>query len=422
MKILILGAGGREHAIGWKLSQSAHEPLLFFAPGNGGTLALGESIDIDPVNVDAVVEAARRLSVDLVIVGPEGPLVAGVADALRLAGFAVVGPNAKAAQLEGSKAFAKDFMVRHGVPTAEYRLLHRHQAEEARQWLSQQEKGVVLKADGLAAGKGVFVCQSPAQAQDALAQLWDENRLGSAADVVVAEELMQGPELSIMVAIDGKNFRSLPPAKDFKRALDGDLGPNTGGMGAVSPVPDYDTLELSLIESRFVEPTVKGMLSDGLEFRGFLYLGLLRSRRGIRLLEYNVRLGDPETQVILPRIETDFVDFCMAIANADLAKTRLEIRIDAHVAVVLTAAGYPGDYRKGMPITGVEAAGASDHTLIFHAGTKLNGNSLEANGGRVFTVCAAGTRIQDARRKAYEAAAMIQYDGKSYRSDIADGL
>lgn len=422
MKILILGAGGREHAIGWKLSQSDHEPQLFFAPGNGGTSALGESVDIDPVDATAVVDAARRLSVDLVIVGPEAPLVAGVADALRAAGFAVVGPNAKAAQLEGSKAYAKDFMVRHGVPTAEYRLLHRDQAEEAREWLRLQDKGVVLKADGLAAGKGVFVCQTPSQADEALTQLWDGNKLGRASDVIVAEELMQGPELSIMVAIDGPNFRSLPPAKDYKRAYDGDLGPNTGGMGAISPVPDYDTLEISLIEDRFVAPTVKGMQADGLEFRGFLYLGLMRSRKGIRLLEYNVRLGDPETQVILPRIETDFVDFCMAIANADLAKTRLEMRIDAQVAVVLTAEGYPGDYSKGMPITGVEAAGASDHTLIFHSGTKLDGHSLLTNGGRVFTVCAAGTRIQDARRKAYEAVAMIQYDGKSFRTDIADGL
>lgn len=422
MKILILGAGGREHAIGWKLSQSDHEPQLFFAPGNGGTSALGESVDIDPVDATAVVDAARRLSVDLVIVGPEAPLVAGVADALRAAGFAVVGPNAKAAQLEGSKAYAKDFMVRHGVPTAEYRLLHRDQADEAREWLRHQDKGVVLKADGLAAGKGVFVCQTPSQADEALTQLWDGNKLGRASDVIVAEELMQGPELSIMVAIDGPNFRSLPPAKDYKRAYDGDLGPNTGGMGAISPVPDYDTLEISLIEDRFVAPTVKGMQADGLEFRGFLYLGLMRSRKGIRLLEYNVRLGDPETQVILPRIETDFVDFCMAIANADLAKTRLEMRIDAQVAVVLTAEGYPGDYSKGMPITGVEAAGASDHTLIFHSGTKLDGHSLLTNGGRVFTVCAAGTRIQDARRKAYEAVAMIQYDGKSFRTDIADGL
>ncbi len=422
MKILILGAGGREHAIGWKLSESDHVPELLFAPGNAGTQALGQSLDLDPTDVSSVVAAAQAHAVDLIIVGPEAPLVAGVADALRAAGFQVVGPNRAAAQLEGSKAFAKAFMREFGIPTAEYRLLHRDQESEAHTWLAEQTHGIVLKADGLAAGKGVFICRNPNQAFEVLDQLWKHNSLGAAADIIVAEELLVGPELSIIVAVDGINFRTLPPAKDYKRAYDGDLGPNTGGMGAVSPVPDYDTLELSLIESRFVEPTIKGLQARGLNYRGFIYLGLLRSRKGIRLLEYNVRLGDPETQVLLPRIETDFVDFCVAIAQGRLADIRLEMRIDAVVGVVLTAAGYPGAYPTGMPITGLDRAAALDHTLVFHSGTRREGDQILTAGGRVLTVCAAGTRIEDARRKAYEAASLIDFEHKTFRTDIADGL
>jgi phosphoribosylamine--glycine ligase len=422
MKILILGAGGREHAIGWKLSESHHHPQLLFAPGNAGTQALGQSLDLNPKDVPAVVAAAQTYAVDLVIVGPEAPLVAGVGDALRAAGFDVVGPNRAAAQLEGSKAFAKSFMQEFGIPTADYRLIRRDNEAEARAWLAERTQGIVLKADGLAAGKGVFVCRTPQEALAALDQLWTENRLGTAADVVVAEELLVGPELSIIVAVNGPNYRILPPAKDYKRAYDGDLGPNTGGMGAVSPVPDYDTLELSLIESRFVEPSVKGLVSRNLDFRGFLYLGLLRSRKGIRLLEYNVRLGDPETQVLLPRIETDFVDFCRAIARGGLSGMRLEIRIDAVVGVVLTAEGYPGSFQTGMVIMGLDQAQALDHTHIFHSGTRLDGEQVVTAGGRVLTVCASGTRIEDARRKAYQAASLIHFEHKSLRTDIADGL
>lgn len=419
MRILIIGGGGREHAIGHALSLSGRRPELYFAPGNAGTATIGTNIPIAPDDIDALRRFAQEHAIDLTIVGPEVPLVKGIVDLFEAESLPIVGPTAAAARLEGSKAFAKAFMARHRIPTAEHRTFSRSQYDEARAYVEGHGAPIVLKASGLAAGKGAIVCASEDEARHALDAVLLSNDFGSAGDELVVEECMEGEEASVFVLTDGISHRTLLPAQDHKRIGEGDTGPNTGGMGAYAPAPVMDDALMHRVDAEIVRPTLTAMADEGHPYRGILYVGLMMTEQGPRVIEYNCRLGDPEAQAVLPMMENDAVEVFEAIAHRRLDQVSLRSRSGSAATVVMASGGYPGRYSKGHEIRGLETVRGLDDVLIFHAGTTTDeAGRVVTSGGRVLSVTAVAPTLSDAISRAYEAANHIEFEGKYLRRDI----
>lgn len=413
--ILLLGSGGREHALAKKLAESPRCGTLYIAPGNGGTLQEGVNVALAEDDPEAVAAFAREEGLGLVVIGPEAPLVAGVADAVRAAGIACFGPGAEGAQMEGSKRFSKELMERAGIPTAAYGSFTDEEAALA--YVREQGAPLVVKADGLAAGKGVVVATEQGQAEEAVRECF-AGAFGDAGSTVVIEECLTGPECSLLAFTDGKTVRPMATAQDHKRALEGDRGPNTGGMGVYSPVPIVTDEELAVMKQVMVD-TVAELAAEGIDYRGCLYGGFMLTPEGPKVLEFNARFGDPETQVILPRLENDLVDVMLACAEQRLDEVELSWRDEWAVAVVLTSAGYPGSYEKGKVITGIEDADALDGVTVYHAGTAVtDAGELVTSGGRVLAVTALGDTFEAARDLAYAACEKIDFEGKTLRHDI----
>ena len=415
INILLLGSGGREHALAVKLAESPRCGELYIAPGNGGTLEVGENVALDENDPAAVAEFARETNCGLVVIGPEAPLVVGVADAVRAAGIPCFGPGEAGAQMEGSKKFSKELMVRANIPTAAYGDFT--DEESALAYVREQGTPLVVKADGLAAGKGVVVAATLEEAEEAVRACFS-GAFGDAGQTVVVEECLTGPECSLLAFTDGKTVRPMATSQDHKRALEGDRGPNTGGMGVYSPVPIVTEAEHAEME-RIMEATVAELAAEGIDYRGCLYGGFMLTPEGPKVLEFNARFGDPETQVILPRLENDLVEVMLACANQTLDQIELSWHPEWAVSVVLTSAGYPGSYEKGKVITGIEDAVAMEGVTVYHAGTAVNeAGELVTAGGRVLDVTALGETFEAARDLAYEACNKISFEGKTLRRDI----
>ena len=419
MKILILGSGGREHALAWKLAQSERSEQIFIAPGNPGTSEIGENVPIAVSDFEALHEFVKEKGIEMMVVGPEEPLVKGVYDYFRghddCADLMIVGPSKAAAKIEGSKAYAKKFMEKYGIPTANALEVTKENFQEGIDLINETDPPIVLKADGLAAGKGVIICQSREQARVELGLMIGENKFGEASDKVLIEEFLDGFEFSVFVLTDGEHFKILPTAKDYKRVGAGDTGLNTGGMGAISPPPFVDKQLLENVISRIAWPTVRGLKEEGVEYKGFIFCGLISVDGDPYVIEYNCRLGDPETQVVLPRIESDLVDLFEHVAKGTLDKTEVKIANRHAATVVMASGGYPEDYEKGKVIQGIDAVSGS---LVFQAGTKTMEDDLLTNGGRVLSVTSYGLSISDALDTCYKNIDRIDFDKKYYRSDI----
>jgi phosphoribosylamine--glycine ligase len=416
LRVLLLGGGGREHALAWKLAQSPVLGRLYAAPGNPGIAQVADCVPVRADAVDAVIEVARRERIDLTVVGPEAPLALGVADALEARGCPVFGPSRAAAELESSKAFAKAFFMRHGIPTARFGVFDA--PAPARAFARELGGRVVVKADGLAAGKGAIVCEDAAAADRALADLLERRVLGDAGARVVVEEFLDGEEVSVFALTDGRAVCPLAAAQDHKAVFDGDRGPNTGGMGAYSPAPALGEALAAEIRRGILEPTVAGMAAEGRPYRGVLYAGLMLTAAGPRVLEYNVRFGDPECQVLMLRLAEDLLPLCRAVAEGRGLPPAAAWRPDAAVCVVVASGGYPGEYRVGLPIDGIERAEAHPGVTVFHAGTARRDGRLVTAGGRVLGVAAVGADVAAAVARAYAATAEIRFDGMHYRRDI----
>jgi phosphoribosylamine---glycine ligase len=416
MRVMILGSGGREHALASKLKASTKVTELICAPGNGGTAAIARNVSVDVENVAAVVALAKAEKVDFVVVGPEGPLVAGVVDALADAGILAFGPRKQAARFEGSKVWSKRFMQKHGIPTAEAAIFDDADAADA--FVKKSGKGWVVKADGLAAGKGVIVAGDVAETLAGIDAIMRKREFGDAGAQVVLEERLVGQEVSYHVVLDGKRYLPLAAAQDHKRLMDGDKGPNTGGMGAYSPPPVVTPEVEQRILREVVEPTVKGFQQDGVDFRGALFIGLMIDGGVPRVLEYNTRFGDPETEVLMARYGGDVLELLMASARGDLGALQLRWEAPAALCVVLAAPGYPGTVKKGLPITGLDVAARVSGVDVLHAGTKREGDQVLSSGGRVLCVTARGTDIDEVAARAYEAVGHIHFEGAQYRRDI----
>jgi len=419
MRILIIGGGGREHALAWALARSPRQPDLFIAPGNAGTAALGRNVAIQPTDIKGLLAFARQERIDLTVVGPEQPLVEGLADTFEATGLPVIGPTAQAARLEGSKAFAKAFMARHGIPTAAHRTFGVEQYDEATAYLEAQGAPIVVKASGLAAGKGAFVCATRAEAQHALDQIMKTRAFGLAGDEVVVEHYMEGEEASVFALTDGDHYVLLTPAQDHKRIGEGDVGLNTGGMGAYAPTPVVSEALLNRVCREIIEPTLAGMAQEGCPYRGFLYVGLMITPEGPKVVEFNCRLGDPEAQIVLLLLKTDLVKLFQALAEGRLHDVTAVTGSGAAACVVMASGGYPASYQKGFPIEGLDAAAAMNDVVVFHAGTRRDdaGQTLTA-GGRVLGVTAVGDDLAEALDKAYRAVDVIHFEGAQYRRDI----
>jgi len=418
MKVLVVGSGGREHALAWKIADSPLVQELYCAPGNAGTAQLAENVSIADTDLDALLDFAKDKKIDLAVVGPEDPLVAGLVDRFTEHRIKAFGPCAAAAQLEGDKVFAKELMRHHAIPTAEARLFHDYQ--EARNYIATRDEPLVVKAAGLAKGKGVIVCDDPYQALLAVEKIMKDRIFGSAGDKVVVEEKLIGQEASVLALVDGKTIYVLEPAQDHKPIGDGDTGPNTGGMGAYSPTPVISNAVMHQVESQVLVPIIDALKRQDIDYRGVLYAGLMITTTGPKVLEFNVRFGDPETQPILMRLQSDLVETLLAVCEARL--DRVELRWDPRpsVCVVMASGGYPGAYEKGKEIAGLQDAASIHDVQVFHAGTKLVDGKAVTNGGRVLGVTALGRTIQDAQRRAYQAVEKIRFENAYYRRDIGD--
>lgn len=423
MNILILGSGGREHAFALKLSQSNKINQLFVAPGNAGTHQIAKNIAIDPTDFIAVKETVLANDIQMVVVGPEAPLVAGVHDFFladnELKNIPVIGPKKDGALLEGSKDFSKQFMQKHGVPTARYQSFTKETLEEGFAFLETLAPPFVLKADGLAAGKGVLILNSLQEAKIELEEMVSNKKFGEASTTVVIEEFLKGIELSVFVLTDGKNYKILPSAKDYKRIGEGDTGLNTGGMGAISPVPFADDAFLDKVEELVVKPTISGLQKDGIDYRGFIFIGLMNDNGNPSVVEYNVRMGDPETEVVLPRIASDLFDLFEGVAHQNLDQKSFQVIPKTATTVMLVAGGYPEAYEKHKEITGIENVTES---TVFHAGTTNKENKVVSNGGRVMAVTSFGDTIEEALKKSYKSIDLIHFDKMNYRKDIGFDL
>lgn len=423
LQILILGSGGREHALAWKIAQSTRCSRLFIAPGNAGTSLIGENADLSINDFDAVGQFVLKHRIDLVVVGPEEPLVRGIADYFQskpeLKHVLFVGPGKVGATLEGSKAFAKEFMVRHGIPTAAYKAFTAQNINEGKAFLASLAAPYVLKADGLAAGKGVIICETLEEAEQTLDEMLIQNKFGKASASVVIEEFLKGIELSVFAITDGKTYRMLPSAKDYKRVGEKDSGPNTGGMGAVSPVPFADKDFMEKVEKRVVIPTVEGLKADGIHYCGFLFFGLMNVNGDPYVIEYNVRLGDPETEAIIPRVDSDLVDLFEAAAKGELHTQTIKISEQFATTVVLVSGGYPGEFEKGFALSGLDKV---EDSQLFYAGLKGDGMQPLTSGGRVLAITSLAPTMQQALDVTYRNAALVDYKGKYYRRDIGKDL
>lgn len=415
MKILIIGGGGREHALAWKIAQSPKVTHLFCAPGNPGTAQVATNIDLAADDLDGLLHFALEQSIDLTVVGPEQPLVLGLTDLFKEKGLKVFGPSKAAAQLEGSKTFSKDLMQKYGIPTAAYAAFKN--ADEARVYLKGKGPQVV-KADGLAAGKGVFVCANEAEAVNAVGQIMNDKIFGESGSRIIIEERLEGQEVSLLAFTDGTTVLSMEAAQDHKAVFDGDRGPNTGGMGAYSPTPIFTPELKQQVIDQIMVPAVNGMRADGIPYQGVLYAGLMITPNGPKTLEFNARFGDPETQPLMMRMQSDIVPIMEACADGTLESCSLVWKPDAAVCVVMASEGYPGSYEKGRPIRGLDQADSLSGVTVFHAGTKQAGNDIVTSGGRVLGVTALGGKVQKAIERAYQAVDKIQWQGAQFRKDI----
>lgn len=423
MNVLLIGSGGREHALAWKLAQSTLLDELYIAPGNPGTIRHGRNVDVDVKDHRALRQLIIDKRIGMVVVGPEAPLVDGLHDRIaadpQLKGVTVIGPTAAGARLEGSKEFAKEFMLRHNIPTAPFRAFGRDELKEAIAFLAHAEAPYVIKADGLAQGKGVVIAKDRNEAERTLKDMLGGNALGQASDRVLIERHLTGPEVSAFLITDGEAFKMLPSAKDYKRIGDGDTGPNTGGMGAISPVPFADKEFMDKVHDRVALPTIRGLQNEGIHYQGFLYMGLMNVGGDPYVIEYNVRLGDPEAQAILPRLRSDLMDLFEGIATNTLSERHVDVDDRSSATVVLASDGYPGKYGSGKPIVGLEMVQGA---LAFQSGTALENGRLVTKGGRVLAVTAFGKDLEHAILHAYANAALIDYEGKTHRTDIGHDL
>ena len=423
MNILILGSGGREHTFAWKLSQSDKLSQLFVAPGNAGTAELGINVPIGVNDFEAIKKLVLKEDIQIVMVGPEDPLVNGIHDFFlndkELKGVGLIGPEKLAATLEGSKEFAKEFMIRHHIPTAQYKSFTSASVAEGLRFLEELNPPYVLKADGLAAGKGVVILNDLDEAKAELKSMLVDEKFGAASSTVVIEEFLDGIELSVFVLTDGENYKVLPTAKDYKRIGEGDTGLNTGGMGAISPVPFADKEFMDKIEQRIVKPTVEGLKIDKMPYKGFIFIGLIKVGDDPKVIEYNVRMGDPETEVVLPRIKNDMVELLQAVANQNLNEIDLEIDDRTATTVMTVSGGYPGSYQKGKEIKGIESI---QNSLVFHAGTTLKDGKVVTNGGRVMAITSFGSDFKTALAQSYKNVEKLSFEGMNYRKDLGFDL
>lgn len=422
MNILLLGSGGREHALAWKLTQSNSCSQLFIAPGNTGTAQHGTNLPFSVTDFEAIKSTCLERDIALVVIGPEEPLVKGLVNYLKndpaLQHLLIIGPSQEAAQLEGSKAFAKAFMQRHGIPTAAYREFTTENFTDGVEYLHRHTLPIVLKADGLAAGKGVIICQNHVEAVSEFELMIQRSKFGEAGRRVVVEEFLDGIELSVFVLTDGKNYVVLPEAKDYKRVGEGDTGLNTGGMGAVSPVPFADNNFMQKVITKIVEPTVKGLQKDGLDYKGFIFIGLMKVDDEPYVIEYNCRMGDPETEVVMPRLKNDLVDLLSATAKGELQDITIEKDPRFATTIMAVSGGYPNEYKKGLPISGLSEYQQGNDILVFHAGTKEKEGTIVTSGGRVFCVTALADSVEAAVSNAKTILDTIDFEDKYYRSDI----
>jgi phosphoribosylamine---glycine ligase len=417
VNVLVVGGGGREHALAWALARDPAVDTLVASPGNAGIEDVARCVPIQASDVDGIVALVEAESIDLTVVGPEAPLVAGLVDALEARGRRAFGPAAAGARIEGSKAWAKELLLRHGIPTGRAEITD--DVTRALIMIDAFEPPYVIKADGLAAGKGVVVTADRQEAVEAVESMLVDRAFGPAGDRVLIEEHLQGREVSVLALTDGEGVLPLEPAQDFKRALDGDRGPNTGGMGAFSPVPAIDDVTGRRITDEILEPTIAALAAEGVPYRGVLYAGLMLTAEGPKVLEFNARFGDPEAQAVLPRLDSDLAELLMACVEGRLGEAKVAWSPESCVTVVLSSGGYPGPYRTGLPIEGLGAAGKSDRVAIFHAGTARRDGRVVTEGGRVLAVSALGTDLADARARAYRAASLVSFEGAHRRSDIA---
>jgi phosphoribosylamine--glycine ligase len=423
MNVLILGSGGREHAFAWKIAKSSSCNKLFIAPGNAGTAEMGTNINIEVNDFESIKEFVLTENIELVLVGPEDPLVNGIYNFFKednqLMNISLIGPSKEGAQLEGSKQFAKEFMFRHNIPTAKYQAFTKDNLAEGYTFLESIEAPYVLKADGLAAGKGVLILNDLQEAKDELKAMVADAKFGTASSTVVIEEFLDGIELSVFVLTDGDSYKILPSAKDYKRIGEGNTGLNTGGMGAISPVPFADRFYIEKVEREIIKPTVEGLKKDNIEYKGFIFIGLINVKGEPKVIEYNVRMGDPETEVVIPRIKSDLLNLLKGIGDGTFSEKDLEIREEVATTIMLVSGGYPEAYEKGKQITGIEKVSDS---IVFHAGTKQVGEVVKTNGGRVIALTSFGENMNDSLKKSFDSAEKITFEGKYFRKDIGFDL
>ena len=423
MNVLILGSGGREHAFAWKIAKSSSCNNLFIAPGNAGTAEVGNNVEIGVNDFESIKKFVLSEGIEMVVVGPEDPLVNGIYDFFQeeeeLQNISLIGPSKEGARLEGSKEFAKEFMIRHEIPTAKYKAFTKDNLQEGYTFLESLDAPYVLKADGLAAGKGVLILDNLQEAKDELKAMVADEKFGKASSTVVIEEFLSGIELSVFVLTDGDSYKILPSAKDYKRIGEGDTGLNTGGMGAISPVPFADRFYIEKVEREIVKPTIEGLKKDGITYKGFIFIGLINVKGQPKVIEYNVRMGDPETEVVIPRIKSDLLNLLKGIDDGTFSEKDLNINEQAATTVMLVSGGYPEAYEKGKEIKGVESV---EESIVFHAGTKMENEILKTNGGRVIALTSFGENIENALTKSFESAEKISFKGKYYRKDIGFDL
>ena len=423
MNILLLGSGGREHALAWKMLQSDKCTTLYVAPGNAGTAQIATNVALNPNDFDSVKQFVLDHHINMVVVGPEDPLVNGISDYFKndtsIQNIPVIGPSKLGAQLEGSKEFAKQFLIKHSIPTAKYQSFTKDTIEKGCEFLTTLQPPYVLKADGLAAGKGVLIINDLEEAQAELKNMLVDAKFGDASSKVVIEEFLDGIELSCFVLTDGVSYKILPTAKDYKRIGEGDTGLNTGGMGAISPVPFADEELMTKIEERIVKPTIQGLIADKIDYKGFIFIGLIKVGNDPYVIEYNVRMGDPETEVVMPRLTSDLVTLFEAVGNSTLSEVECEIDPRSATTVMMVSGGYPEDYEKGKVIRGIEDV---QNSLVFHAGTTEKEGKVVTNGGRVLAITSYGDTFKDALQQSYENVAKIDFEGKYYRKDLGFDL